>query len=278
MNKKYLKENGLYDAHKQFMKLCEWSYSPSGLDEDDDNPQDQMSDGFGQGMGMEQGQDQSMNGGNQQMQNGMGDMSQGQDMMGGDPMGQTQDPNQDAFGGGDPMGGMGDMSDGDFDFGEDTDGEDEAEEDDVIDVDDLTNAQEKMNKKINHVGKDVSSLDDRIGQLMSALDNMENMINSTNSKIEQLNTEFQNRVKSPTEKLNLRSLDSYPFSVKPTEYWDKLAKENPNYSVKSDNDDEEKEYTITQDDVDNVSDSEIAKSFDLIDDDMRQDINKIFGL
>ena len=34
MNKKYLKENNLYEAHKQFMRLCEWSYVPKTLEEE----------------------------------------------------------------------------------------------------------------------------------------------------------------------------------------------------------------------------------------------------
>ena len=37
MNKKYLKENNLYEAHKQFMRLCEWSYLTHNLEEEGDD-------------------------------------------------------------------------------------------------------------------------------------------------------------------------------------------------------------------------------------------------
>jgi hypothetical protein len=270
MDKQYLKENGLYNAHKQFMRLCEWSYSPSGLDEDDEAPQDPNMDATAQNMGdqnnmgaaapqdgqgfmdggmnngMQSGQDQNMGMDDQNMEN----PSMSDDMPNGDMMPDIPEPST----------------------------EDNEEDDDVIDVDDLTDAQEKMNKKVNHVGKDVSSMDNRINQLMTALDKMESMINSNNDKIEQLNAEFKARVQTPTEKLNLRSLDSYPFNVKPTEYWAKVTKDMPQYSVTDDNDiPTEKEYVIKQSDVDNVPDKEIEDSF-IIDDKFRQDINKIFGL
>lgn len=278
MNKQYLKEHGLYDAHKQFMRLCEWSYSPTGLDEDDtqQDPNNAM-------------------GGNQDPMMGGGMQQGGQDsMMGADPMGAT-DPNmggQNDMGGGMPqdpnaqadpnMGDaatIGDTSMDDMPMDDSFGEEDDEEDEDVIDVDDLTDAQEKINKKVNHVGKDVSAIDGRINQLMTALDKMERMINQNNDKIEQLNTEFQKRVQTPTEKLNLRSLDSYPFNVKPTEYWDKAVKDMPQYDVTDDNDTPtEKEYVIRQSDIDNTSDKEIEDSFDVIDDKFRQDISKIFGM
>ena len=34
MNKKYLQENNLYEAHKQFMRLCEWSFVSKPLEEE----------------------------------------------------------------------------------------------------------------------------------------------------------------------------------------------------------------------------------------------------
>ena len=284
MNKQYLIENGLYDAHKQFMKLCEWSYSPSALEEEGDDQNDpnaQQNQNGGMG-----GQD-PMGGG---MQPPMGDgqqppMGGGQDMAGGqDPMGGGQ---QDPMGGGD-MGGDASMgSDQQPPMGDDMGGDmpmdemppmGEEEEDDVIDVEDLTQAQEKVNDKVNHIGKDLGGVDQTIHKLMSTIDKMETMINQTNDKIESLNQEFQKRIKTPTEKLNLRALDSYPFNVRPTDYWDKVARENPNYQVTADNTAPtgQDEYVIKQKDIDNMNEKDIEHSF--IDDEMRQDINKIFGI
>ena len=155
-----------------------------------------------------------------------------------------------------------------------------GEEDDVIDVEDLTQAQEKVNDKVNHIGKNLGGLDSQITDLMSTIKKMEDMINSNNKKIEDLNKEFKTRVQTPTEKLNLRSLDSYPFNVKPTEYWDKATKDLPQYAVADDNDiPTTKEYTIRQSDIDAANEKDIEDSFNgVIDQDMRFDINRIFGL
>ena len=272
MNKKYLKENGLYDAHKQFMKLCEWSYSPTTLEEDDmaqDNNQDQNGGQAGQPpmgggadpMGGGQGGQDPMAGGADPMGGQGGDMSGGTDPMGGagqDPMGGDADP----MGGLDPM-------------GDDTEG---GEDEEVIDVEDLTDAQEKVNDKVNHIGKNLGGVDKSITKLMATINKMETMIKNNNEKIEALNKEFMQRVKTPTEKLNLRSLDSYPFNVSPKDYWEKTTQDNPQYSVTDDNSiPTSKEYTIRQSDLDNVNSKDIEDSF-FIDDMMRQDINKIFGL
>ena len=116
-----LKENNLYEAHKQFMRLCEWSYVPTTLEEegDDDMPQD-----------------------------------------GGAPMG-NEDPNAAPMDNG-AMGG---------------------EVETVIDVDDITNAQEKMNDKVNVVGQDLGKVDSKIEALLQSLSKMETMINNNNEEI-----------------------------------------------------------------------------------------------
>ena len=120
MDKKFLKENNLLEAHKQFMRLCEWSYTPTAIEEDDDQEQQDMANNDPNAMGG----------------NGMPPTDGGMNI--------GADPN--AMGGADPnaMGGdgmppMGDMP--------------PMEDEEVIDVDDITNAQEKMNNKVNHVGR-----------------------------------------------------------------------------------------------------------------------------
>jgi hypothetical protein len=72
-------------------------------------------------------------------------------------------------------------------------------------------------------------------------------------------------------------LDSYPFNVKPTDYWaDKAAQGG--YEAISDNDKPTtQEYVITNDDVDNPA-KDIADTFFKIDDDDIQTLDKLFGL
>ena len=275
-NIKYLKENNLYNAHKQFMRMAEGYLRQENIEEagEDEDP----NAGADSNAGMDP------NGGADP--NAMGaDSTAGADpnAMGGDPnAGMAGD---DGSGEGvDPNAGMDPNA-----MGEDPnamegdptamDGEMPAPEDDedVIDVDDLTNAQEKLNDKENAVGRHVEKVDDKLKQLGQVLDKIEQMIDNNNSEIEALKGEFKKRNPTQTEKLNLRSLDSYPYNVKPTDYWRQKGIDS-NYEAYADNQEPTtQEYKITNDDVDNINDNEIANSF-FIDDDLKQDINKIFGL
>ena len=150
---------------------------------------------------------------------------------------------------------------------------------DVSAVEDMTNAQEKMNDKVNVVGKDLGEVNDKIESLMQLLNKMEGMITNNNKEIANFKAEFEKRNPTQTEKLNLRSLDSYPFNVNPKDYWaQKGADPNSNYSGFANNGKSTtQEYVITNNDVDDFNEREMEKSFE-IDDDLKQDINKIFGL
>ena len=255
MDKKYLQEKNLYEAHKQFMRLCEWSYVPTTLEEegDEDMPQDSDADDSTPTMGDDMPPMDGQGGTEGEMpQDGGTDGSM--PSMGGDI------PSMD-----EPMdGGMPPME-----------GEDET----VIDVDDITNAQEKMNDKVNVVGQDLGKVDDKIEALLQTLSKMETMINNNNQEIANFKAEFEKRNPTQTEKLNLRSLDSYPFNVNPKDYWaQKGADPNSNYSGFSNNGEPTtQEYVITNNDVDDFSEREMEDSFDIADE-LRQDINKIFGL
>jgi TolA-binding protein len=157
------------------------------------------------------------------------------------------------------------------------DEEEPEEEEDVIDVDDLTDAQEEVNDKVNSVGRDLGKVDARIEKLIGAIETLQGMFDKNNQEIADLKTEFERRNPTQTEKLNLRSLDSYPFKVRPTDYWRDKA-ENGNYSAYADNEEPTtQEYVITNDDVDDFNEREIADSF-AITDELDQNIKKIFGL
>ena len=284
-NVKYLKENNLYDAHKHFMRLSE-AYIPTIYPEDDieeagEDPNAMGADPNAMGgdpnaMG---GQDpNAMGGGMPQDPNAMGgdpNTMGGQDpMANGDPNAMGADPNSDpnAMGGNaDPMGGDmgGEDPLADSDMGEE-------DNDDTIDIDGLTKAEDKLNVKQNRIGRDISKVDNRISSLIDSISNLLTKVDSNNAEIEALKAEFEKRNPTQTEKLNLRSLDSYPFNVKPNEYWAQKAKEG-GYEAYSDNaEPTTKEYTITNDDVDNPS-QDIADTFFKIDSDDIQTLDKLFN-
>jgi len=274
-NYKYLKENNLFEAHMRYMRALGESFAPI---EEADNDQNQQQNQQGAGMPPAPGSD-PMGGGQDPMMGGVpgGAMPGPDPMAGGAPgsdNGGMPDPNADPNGampGADPMGGPDPMADEGIE-------EDEPKEDDeVIDVDDLTDAQEKVNDKVNSVGRDLGKVDARIEKLIGAIETLQSMFDKNNQEIADLKTEFEKRNPTQTEKLNLRSLDSYPFKVRPTDYWKDKA-ENSNYSAYADNQEPTtQEYVITNDDVDDFNEREIADTFSITDD-LEQNIKKIFGI
>ena len=289
-NIKYLKENNLLSAHEHFMKISE-AYVPNFPEEEVDEADDQ-----GTQDPNAMGDDPNEMGGDQTAMGG--DPSQDPNAMGGD---MSQDPNamgEDPTMGSDPnaMGGDPSMMDGDMSqdpnsmggdpsmmgvdpnaIGGDEDESEGQDDSDTIDIDGLTRAQDKLNIKQNHVGRDLSKVDTKIKTLIDTIQNLQNKLDANNSEIESLKSEFEKRNPTQTEKLNLRSLDSYPFNVKPNEYWEKKARQGV-YDAYSDNDEPtSKEYVITNNDVDNPT-RDIADTFFKIDDDDIQTLDKLFKL
>lgn len=275
VNIEYLKEHNLYDAHKHFLELTE-TYIPIPEDiEEDDNDQDPNAMPQQDG-GMEMQQDgnnaapmdtaaPNADGGPQQGMGGMDDSMPSTEVPSDGPMQNGMDATQD-----DTMAPMGDEDPLD-------DGMEPQENDgDTIDIDGLTKAQDKLNNKQNHIGQDLGKVDDKITSLIDKIQSLQSALDSNNSEIESLKAEFEKRNPTQTEKLNLRSLDSYPYNVKPTDYWSQKAAEG-GYEAYADNDQPTiQEYEITNDDVDHPS-QDIAKSFFNIEDDDIQTLEKLFG-
>ena len=295
-NIKYLKENNLYEAHKHFMRLCETYATPIPeeymLGEDDDQEQDPMAGGADPmaggpdaGMGGDPNAAGGAPGGDMGGDMGADPMAGGPDAgMGGDPMAGGDmggAPGGDMGGGdmgADPMAGGPDAGMGDDPMaGGDIPPMDDAGMDDgsTIDIDGLTKAQERLNVKQNQVGRDMSKIDQRMIDLMGAVEKLTSALDANNSEIETLKAEFEKRNPTQTEKLNLRSLDSYPFNVKPTDYWAEKNKQGGYEAYSDNNEPTTKEYVITNDDVDDVT-SDIADTFFNIDDDDIQTLDKIF--
>lgn len=132
--------------------------------------------------------------------------------------------------------------------------------DKVIDVDDLTKAQEVSDIKIDGVSDKLQTLLNVTNRFIAAVD-------QNNKKIDDLKTEFEKRNPSEEERINLRSQASSPYSETPREYWDNKKKNDPNYNIIYNNDvdpdKEDKEYVIRKGDIDgNTNDMALAKSLD----------------
>jgi len=121
-----------------------------------------------------------------------------------------------------------------------------------VDVTSLVKGSEEAKQAADAATKNTEMLMQQLQSLEARIANMDKI----NTKIEDLEKEIVKRNPTPIEKLEMRSLDSFPYSQKLTDFW---AEKNANYDV---NGDEKEEYTLTKSDVDfDYSEPEIKKSF-----------------
>lgn len=102
----------------------------------------------------------------------------------------------------------------------------------------------------------LKSLTDKLSNLEAQLSKMDT-IASKLGKLEQ-------DIKTPEEKLELRSLDSYPFNMKLTDYWEEKASKDKNYRISSGEsfeDGKQKEFVITPEDIEEYDKVDIKNSF-----------------
>lgn len=265
------------DAAKRFKMLCEYSFvTEEG--EGEEMPNDPaMGDEAPEGDPM--GGDPSMNGAAPAEAPAMGnDPAMGDEAPAGDPamggegapgfnpeegagdpaMGETPSPDagMDPMAGGDPA--MGDMQPGD----------------EVIDVEELTNSQEETEEKVEDIS---ASMEQGFEKLLQVVSRLDKMIDSNTANMEQIRQEIEKRNPTAMEKLNMRAAnDSYPFNISPNDYW-KEKEATSNYRIGGEEEPDAVQYTITQGDIDNITDfSRISK--DLSDSNFNQNLMNIFGL
>lgn len=129
----------------------------------------------------------------------------------------------------------------------------EPTEDDAVEIDitDLVNNTEELKQDSQDTNSKIENLVNMFSKLENQLQSMEKI----STKIEKLEKEIQHRNPTPKEKLEMRSLDSYPYSMKLTDYWNDKTDE-----LKSETD---KEYVLTQDDIDSdYSEVSVKNTFD----------------
>lgn len=134
-----------------------------------------------------------------------------------------------------------------------------------VDITDLKNDIEIIKQSIDNNIK----FTDSISQALEKLNYIETKlgeIDNLNSKIDSLEVEIEERNPTPVEKLELSSLNSFPYNTKLSSYFEDIDN-NTNYDInvnKISDSDGEKEisYELTDDDIRNgYNDYEIRNSF-----------------
>jgi len=128
--------------------------------------------------------------------------------------------------------------------GDDKGDDDTSEE---IDITDLVTAQQEIKTKQDEFMDGIFSKLDDLESKLTHMDDIMDKINSLETKFDKY------RQKTPEEKLMLRSLDSYPYNQKLTDFFDDKKDEMEETG--------KNEYILTSDDVENISPNEIKKTF-----------------
>lgn len=139
--------------------------------------------------------------------------------------------------------------------------EDEVEEIDVTSLVKGSDEAKQMAQQAVTVGQEnmtyLKSLTDKLANLETQLTKMDTIA----SKIGKLEQD----IKTPEEKLELRSLDSYPFNMKLSDYWEEKASKDSRYKISTGEemrDGQQKEYVLTKDELDSdYSEEEVKNSF-----------------
>ena len=133
------------------------------------------------------------------------------------------------------------------DEGKSEEGKNEESGSEELDITELVDSQKNIDKKqddyFDNLFGQLNKLESRLGEM----DAIMNKLNALENKIEKY------REKTPEEKLELRSYDSYPFNQKLSQFFDD-KKDEMEKTGKND-------YVLTPDDVTDINVNDIKSSF-----------------
>jgi len=125
--------------------------------------------------------------------------------------------------------------------------EGEESDSEELDITELVDAQKNISTKqddyFENLFNQLNSLEQKLGEM----DTIMNKLNSLENKIEKY------REKTPQEKLELRSYDSYPFNQKLSQFFDDKQEEMEKTG--------KNDYVLTSDDVTDINVNDIKNSF-----------------
>jgi hypothetical protein len=143
------------------------------------------------------------------------------------------------------------------DMGAPADPSAEGDATEEIDITDLVNMTKSIKKQMDASKDESNGAIQKMDSVFSKLSELEGKLGEMDTvlaKIDELGSMIQQvKPKTPEEKLNMRSLDSYPFNEKPQEFF---AHKQGEMRQSGKN-----EYVLTKDEVENYGKDQIMKSF-----------------
>lgn len=126
-----------------------------------------------------------------------------------------------------------------------------------IDITDLVNMTKNIKNDLENSKQDNSAVIGKMDDVFSKLSGLEAKLGEMDAviaKIDQLGAKVEEmKPETPQEKLEMRSLDSYPFSQKPNDFFSQKQAEMRATG--------KNEYILTKDDIQNYSPEQVKQSF-----------------
>jgi hypothetical protein len=130
-----------------------------------------------------------------------------------------------------------------------------------VDVTDLVNMTKNIKKEMDTNKQNADTVVSKMDDVFSKLNDLETKLtqmDSLLSKIDELGQKVENmKEPTPVEKLEMRSLDSFPFSQNPQQFFNQ-KQDQMRQSGKN-------EYVLTKDEIENYSKDEVKSSFNPLD-------------
>jgi hypothetical protein len=126
-----------------------------------------------------------------------------------------------------------------------------------IDITDLVNMTKSIKKELEEKETNQNEVDTKMNDVFTKLNDLEVKLaemDTLMSKIDELGTKIETmKPPTPVEKLEMRSLDSYPFNENPQQFF---AKKEDEMKASGKN-----EYELTKSEIQDYSPNEIRQSF-----------------
>lgn len=140
---------------------------------------------------------------------------------------------------------------------EDIPAEEPTDDVEEIDITDLVTMTQNIKNQLDDKQSETDQVIGKMGDLFSKLDDLEmklSQMDNVIAKIDNLETKVETmKEPTPQERLEMRSLDSYPFNQKPSEFF---SQKELDMKASGKN-----EYVITKQDVEDYNDKEMRDSF-----------------
>lgn len=126
-----------------------------------------------------------------------------------------------------------------------------------IDITDLVNMTQNIKNDLESSKSDNDAVIGKMGDLFSKLDDLESKLSQMDTvitKIDGLESKVsQMKEPTPQERLEMRSLDSYPFNQNPSDFFSQKQSEMQKSG--------KNEYVITKSDLEDINQGEMRSSF-----------------